>query len=461
MLGKKDLHSYQIRAVNHIINNRGCALYLDMGLGKTVSTLTAIEILLSNKRIEKPLIIAPKRVAESTWSDELAKWDHLSNLTISKILGKEEERIDAINATADIYIINRDNVKWLVDYKGKDWDYDMVVIDELSSFKSPKAKRFKALRSILGRLKRIVGLTGTPTPNGLLDLWSQIYLLDRGERLEKTITAYRNIYFKPGKRFNNIVYDWKPHDYSEDIINRKLSDICLSMQAKDYLELPEAIYNDIPIYLPKEILEQYRAFEREKIMELGDGSITADNAGILANKLRQFASGAMYCKKDSEEYETLHKAKIEALVELVDTSQENILIGYEFKHDLQRIKEAIPQFEIIGDGDTIRRWNDGKIKVAGGHPASMGHGLNLQRGGHQIVWFTTPWSLELYQQFNARLNRQGQTKTVGIHHLITKGTIDERVLRALGRKDNVQNSILETIKEIRRLWRDKETTERG
>lgn len=452
MLDKSNLHGYQVGAVNHIISNRGCALFLDMGLGKTVSTLTAIEILLTNNRIKRPLIIAPKRVAETTWSDELTKWSHLQGLTISKVLGTVKQREEALNAQADIYIINRENVQWLVEYCGKVWPFDMVVIDELSSFKSPRAKRFKALRSVLGQVHRIVGLTGTPTPNGLMDLWSQIYLIDRGERLEKTITAYRSIYFAPGRRNGHVVYDWRPYRFSFEIINRKLSDICLSMQAKDYLELPKIVYNEITVTLPDEVMELYKAYEREKIMELGDEPITASNAAVMANQLRQIASGAIYNEVGSTAYKLIHTQKVEALCELVDTSQSPILVGYEFRHDLDRIQEALPQFKLIDTPKSIRDWNAGKIAIGGGHPASMGHGLNLQEGGHHIVWFTPPWSLELYQQFNARLYRQGQARPVIVHHLVAKGTIDERVMQVLKGKGDVQSAILQTIKEIRERW---------
>lgn len=449
MLSKKDLHDYQVKAVNHIISNRGCALFLDMGLGKTVSTLTALEILLTNKRIRKPLIIAPKRVAECTWSDELTKWEHLKSLTISKILGTAQQRRDALRKRADLYIINRDNVTWLVDYLGDAFDFDTLVLDELSSFKSPKAKRFKALRKVLPKADRVIGLTGTPAPNGLIDLWSQIYLLDRGQRLEKTLTAYRSIYFTPGRSNGYIVYEWRPRPYSQDIINRKLSDICLSMSARDYLKLPDVMYSEIPVVLPEDVMARYKEFEREKIVELGDDPITATNAAVLANQLRQFASGALYKEAGSHQYEVIHSEKIEALKEIADTSQSNILVGYEFQHDYKRIKEAIPSFTKLDTTKDIKDWNQQKIPLAGGHPASMGHGLNLQRGGNHIVWFTPPWSLELYQQFNARLHRQGQDKPVMIHHLVAKGTIDERVMKVLRGKDDVQSAILETIKELR------------
>lgn len=452
MLTKSDLHQYQVKAVNHIIANRGCALFLDMGLGKTVSTLTAIEILLTNNRISKPLIIAPKRVAESTWTDELQKWQHLCGLTASKILGTVKQRKAALNAKADIYIINRDNVTWLVDQCRKDWPFDMVVIDELSSFKTPRSKRFKSLKSILGQVGRVVGLTGTPSPNGYMDLWSQIYLLDRGERLEKTVTAYRNIYFTPGRSNGHIVYEYRIRPYAEEIINRRIADICLSMQAKDYLQLPEAVYNVIRVYLPDDLLKRYKAFEREKIMELGDAPVTATNAGVLVGQLRQFASGAMYDDVGSSIYTEIHDYKIEALKEIAESAeslQSPILVGYEFKHDYERIKKSIPQFTKIDTPADIRKWNAREIPVAGGHPASMGHGLNLQKGGNQIVWFTLPWSLELYQQFNARLYRQGQDKPVIINHLICAGTVDERVFESLQSKEVTQQTIIDTIKALR------------
>lgn len=449
MLDKNNLHSYQVRAVNHIIQNRGCALFLDMGLGKTVSTLTAIEILHTAGRVAKVLVIAPKRVAESTWTDEQTKWSHLAGLRFAKILGTAEQRKEALSSEADIYLVNRENTQWLVDECGSEWPFDMVVIDELSSFKSQRSKRFKALRKVLGRVNRIVGLTGTPAPNSLMDLWAQIYLIDRGERLENTITRYRQIYFTPGKSKGHIVYEWLPRPYTQKAIEARLSDICLSMQAKEYLELPPIVYREVPIYLPTEVLAKYKEFEREKILELGNEPITASNAGVLANQLRQFASGALYNEVGSEEFTTIHNAKIDALTELADTSQSSILVGYEFRHDLERIRKALPEFRQLDTPRDMKEWNEGKIAVAGGHPASMGHGLNLQKGGNHIVWFSIPWSLELYQQFNARLYRQGQARPVVIHHLVAKGTIDERVMQVLRGKASVQQSILDTIKAIR------------
>lgn len=449
MLDKTNLHSYQVRAVNHIIQNRGCALFLDMGLGKTVSTLTAIEILHTAGRVKKVLVIAPKRVAESTWTDEQTKWSHLAGLRFAKILGTAEQRRQALSSEADVYLVNRENTQWLVDECGLEWPFDMVVIDELSSFKSQRSKRFKSLRKVLGRVNRIVGLTGTPAPNSLVDLWAQIYLLDRGERLENAITRYRQIYFTPGKSKGNIVYEWLPRPYAQKAIEARISDICLSMQAKEYLELPPIVYREVPIYLPTEVLAKYKAFRKKKYIELGKEFITASNAGVLANQLRQFASGALYNAVGGDAYTTIHNAKIDALAELADTSQSSILVGYEFRHDLERIKKALPEFRQLDTPRDMKEWNDGKIAVAGGHPASMGHGLNLQKGGNHIVWFSIPWSLELYQQFNARLYRQGQARPVVIHHLVAKGTIDERVMQVLRGKASVQQSILDTIKAIR------------
>lgn len=449
MLSKSNLHNYQVKAINHILANYRCGLFLDMGLGKTVSTLTAIEILMTNKRIRKPLIIGTKRVAETTWSDELEKWEHLQNLTISKILGTKSQRIKALKANADLYIINRENVEWLVTTLGNYWDFDMVVIDELTSFKSPSAKRFKALRRVLGRCKRVVGLTGTPAPKGLMDLWAQLYLIDNGERLGKTITSYRNNYFRPGWQNGYIVYSWNLLPSAEDEINRRISDICISMDAKDYLELPPLMSNEVEVKLTPSVMQQYKDFEREKILELGDTPITSANAAVLSSQLRQYTSGAIYIEKGGDKYKTIHDAKIDALLELCESISGNILIGYEYRHELERIRKALPEFRMLDTPKDIRDWNDGKIKVAGGHPASMGHGLNLQRGGSTIIWVTPPWSLELYQQFNARLYRQGQSKPVMIHHLVVKGSIDKRVMQSLKSKDATQRGLMEAIKTIR------------
>lgn len=441
-------HEYQKHSINHIIDHPASGLFLDMGLGKTVTTLTAIENLIWLGEVNKVLVIAPLRVAEDTWSTEVDKWDHI-DLRISKILGKEKDRLAAIKEDANIYVINRENVEWLVKLLINKWPFDMVVIDELSSFKSSKSKRFRALKKVRPYFKRIVGLTGTPTPNGLIDLWPQIYLLDGGQRLGKTITGYKDQYFKPGRRNGNIIYNWDLREGSEEQIHKRIGDICISMMAKDYLDLPERVDNIININLHDKALNNYKKFEKELVIELGEEDITAANAAVLTNKLLQMANGAIYT--DDKFVKEIHDKKIDRLLEIVDTSDNKpVLVFYNFKHDYSRISEVLSNKKVkhqtLDTSEDIKKWNNGEIQVALLHPASAGHGLNLQYGGNIIIWFGLTWSLELYQQANARLHRQGQTETVIIHHLIAKGTVDEDVMKALGNKEVNQNMLLEAVK---------------
>lgn len=441
--------NYQQYAINHVIDNSASGLFLDMGMGKTVSTLTAIDDLILLGEVNKILVIAPLRVAEDTWSTEVDKWDHLKHLRISKILGSKKQREEAINTEADIYVTNRENVDWLVTECFNNWIWDMVVIDELSSFKSSKAKRFRALKKVRPYFKRIVGLTGTPAPNSLIDLWPQIYLLDGGQRLGKTITGYKERYFKPGRRNGYIVYNWELKEGSEETIQNKISDICISMSAKDYLDLPERIDNKVEITLPIKVMDTYKQLEKDLVLEIGEEDITAANAAVLTNKLLQLANGAIY--SEDKEVVRIHDEKLDRLEEIIDIANcKPVLVFYNFKHDYDRISKMLTKNKIkhqaLNTSDEIKKWNNGEIQVALLHPASAGHGLNLQYGGNIIVWFGLTWSLELYQQANARLHRQGQKETVIIHHLIAKGTVDEDVMNALANKEVNQNMLLEAVK---------------
>lgn len=441
--------NYQQYSINHIIDHKASGLFLDMGMGKTVSTLTAIDNLLFLDEVYKVLVIAPLRVAEDTWSTEVEKWDHLKHLKISKILGTKKQRKDALMKDADIYVTNRENVDWLVNECFSSWIWDMVVIDELSSFKSSKAKRFRALKKVRPYFKRIVGLTGTPAPNSLIDLWPQVYLLDGGLRLGKTLTGFKDRYFTPGRRNGYVIYDWKLKEGAEESIQSKISDICISMSAKDYLDLPERIDNRIEITLPAKVMDTYKQLEKDLVLEIGDEDITAANAAVLTNKLLQLANGAIY--SEDKEVVRIHDEKLDKLEEIIDTSNgKPVLVFYNFKHDFNRISEMLIKRKIkhqtLNTSEDIKKWNDGEIPVALLHPASAGHGLNLQYGGNIIVWFGLNWSLELYQQANARLHRQGQKEIVIIHHLIAKGTVDEDVMNALANKEVNQNILLEAVK---------------
>lgn len=440
-------YPYQQRAIDHILKYPASALFLDMGLGKTVCTLTAIKELLDCFEVSKVLIIATKRVALSTWTDEAAKWEHLHDLRLSRVLGTERERKAALGRDADIYVINRENVVWLTEYLGSDWPFDMMVIDELSSFKSSSAKRFRALRRFRPRVHRVVGLTGTPASNGYMDLWAEMYLLDQGERLGKTITGYRSTYFRPGRQNGYVVYDWKLLPGADKVIQHKIGDICLSMSAEDYLELPELLVNDVRVPLPEKAMKAYKKMERDKVLEVLDQEISAFQAATLMGKLLQMANGAVY--DDDGGVTELHKAKLDALGELLESAQgQPVLCFYSYKHDLERIRETFKSYEprTLDSEKDIRDWNEGRIRLLLAHPASAGHGLNLQAGGHILVWFGLPWSLELYQQANARLHRQGQTERVIVHRILAEGTADDIVREKLERKGLTQDELLEKLK---------------
>ena len=442
-------HKYQEYTTDKIINNEACGALVDMGLGKTVSTLTAIDRLINEYLdISKVLVIAPKRVAEDTWSTEIEKWDHLRHLTISKVLGDERRRLEALRKKADIYIINRENIAWLVTHYGGSFPFDMVVIDELSSFKNPKSIRFRALRSVMPKVARKVGLTGTPTPNGLIDLWPQIYLLDQGQRLGKTITSYRDRYFRPGKRNGHIVYKYDIRDTTESEIYEKIGDICFSMKAEDYLDLPKRVDVVREITLPEAVLKKYEAFERDLILSLEDvDNISALNAASLTGKLLQFANGAVY---DSEKnVHEIHTEKLEALSEEMEAANgKPVLVFYQYKHDLDRILKHFKAYkpEVLNGQKEIKKWNEGNIPMLLAHAASAGHGLNLQYGGHHIEWFGCPWSSELYLQAVARLDRQGQRFPVVNTRLVCKGTMDEDVIKSLSGKITQQDAVMSALK---------------
>ena len=445
-------HKYQLTAINHVINVPKCGLFLDMGLGKTVSTLTAIKELKYNRfQVNKVLIIAPKKVAEGTWSKEKDKWNHTKDFRVSLVLGSQQKRIKALSVNADLYIINRENIPWLVDYLRNDWYFDTVVIDESSSFKNSQSKRFKALKMVLPKINRLIELTGTPSPNGVEDLWAQIYLLDQGERLEKYITHFRNRYMDLNKRNRSQIFDYKVKEGVYDHIINKISDICISMKSEDYLELPDLSYNEIPVVLNDKARKDYDKMERDFVLELEEAEedITAVNAAALSNKLLQISNGAVY--DNSGIYTEVHNAKIDSFLELVESLQgRSLLVFYNFQHDKERIKKALEKSNLVvrelkttQDEDD---WNARKIDILLTHPASAAYGLNLQEGGNHVCWFGLTWNLEHYQQANKRLHRQGQKEKVIIHHLVTQDTRDEDVMRALDSKADVQEEILQSLK---------------
>lgn len=444
-------HDYQTYAIEYIKNNPISAIFLDMGLGKTSITLTALnDLLFDSFDIRKVLVLAPLRVARNTWSAEIEKWEHLKDLQYSIVIGSEKARLEALKTKADIYIMNRENVQWLVEKSGQVFDYDMVVVDELSSFKSHESKRFKAFMKVRPKVKRIVGLTGTPSSNGLMDLFAEFKLLDMGERLGRFIGQYRINYFKPDKMNGPIVYSYKPITGAENMIYNRISDITISMKATDYLKMPELISSKYEVYMDKKEQEQYDAFKKRLVLQIEDGEITASNAAALSGKLLQMANGAVY--SDDLTIMNIHDRKLDALEDMIESANgKPVLVAYWFKHDLERIIEKLDQLKVVysklDSDESIKKWNAKKLEVGLIHPASAGHGLNLQSGGSTLIWFGLTWSLELYQQTVARLWRQGQTEnTVVIQHIITKGTIDEQILKALEAKDNTQSALIEAVK---------------
>lgn len=446
-------HAYQQHCIDQILKIKKLGLFLDMGLGKTVTTLTAIRELKYNRfLVRKVLVIAPKKVAEGTWTKEKDKWDHTKILRVSQVLGSQAKRIRALNTPADLYIINRENVVWLVNYYRNSWPFDMVVVDESSSFKNHSAKRFKALAAVSPRIDRMVELTGTPSPNGLDDLWAQIYLLDEGERLGKKYTHFRERYFQPDKRgADGMVYSYAAKPGTEESILKRISDICISMKAEDYLQLPDITFHEIPVELDEKSRKAYSDLERQMVLELPEDeeNISVTSAAALSNKLLQLANGAVY--DDDHAVHEVHTCKIEAFLELIESLQgKPVLVFYNFQHDRERILKALSgsglrarELKTTQDEDD---WNGRKIDVLLTHPASSAYGLNLQQGGNHVVWFGLTWNYELYTQANKRLHRQGQTEKVIIHHLVCSGTRDEDVMTALQKKDDVQNWVMESLK---------------
>ena len=444
-------HSYQVYCRNKIIELPNIALFLEMGLGKTAITLDAIRELRYNYfQAGKVLIIAPKKVAESTWESEAAKWQELAGLTFSRVLGTAVQRVDALRRPADIYLINRENTQWLVDYYKRAWPFDMVVIDESSSFKSHKAKRFKALKLVRSRIRRMVLLTGTPSPKSLIDLWAQLYLLDEGKRLGRTISSYRDTYFVPDKRNQTTIFSYAPREGADKEIYNRISDICISMRSADYLELPELIYDDVPVMLDEKATRIYKKLERETLLQIDDDTaITAGTAAVLTNKLLQLCNGAVYDEQGA--VIELQECKLEALIETIEQlGDEHAMICYNFKHDKDRILRALSgsgkRVAVYEGPQQEQAWNAGDIDLLLVQPASCGYGLNLQAGGHHIIWFGLTWSLELYQQTNKRLHRQGQDHPVIVHHLIVQGGVDEDVLASLQHKGDSQDSLLNALK---------------
>lgn len=448
-------HTYQTRLKDFIIANRYAFLTVDMGLGKTVTTLTAVRELLEDYlEASRVLVIAPKSVAENTWTSECAKWDHLQHLRVSVVMGDEKHRVRALEAEADLYVINRENVAWLTGHLGKDWDFDTVIIDESSSFKNPASQRFKALRKVRPRIRRVILLTGTPSPNGHMDLWAQMWLIDMGERLGRTLGAYRTRYFKPGRSNGHVVYDWHLQPGAADAISEKMQDVTVSLKAEDWLEVPDLIESDIRIALSPTESKAYRDFERDQLAVMDGKDIEAVTAAALANKLLQFTGGAMY---DTEHgWHIVSDAKLRALEDIIETAgEEPVLVFYQFKHELTRLQERFKPLHPVtfsGEPDILRDWNTGRIRMLLCQPASVQYGLNMQNGGHIIVWYTPTWNLEQYQQANARLHRQGQERPVLCYRLICDGTIDERVIAAVSSKNHAQESLLAQIRALQQKY---------
>ena len=448
-------HEYQSYCIDYIKTHPVSALLLDMGLGKTVITLTAIQDLVVDElAVTKVLVVAPLRVARDTWPQEVKKWDHLKNLSVSVVVGDKATRIAALNHRAIVYVINREMVGWLVDYyqsNGLRWDFDMVVLDELSSFKNWKSQRFRALKKIRPMVKRMVGLTGTPTSNGLMDLWAEIGILDQGQRLGRFIGRYREAYFRPAAMNpqTGIVFRYEPREGAEEMIYNRISDISISMKAKDYLHMPDCIYNTVSVQMDSRERQLYDKMAKNLLLHLEDGDIDAANAAALSNKLLQMSNGAVY--DEEGRVREIHNHKLEALEDLIEAANgQNVLIAYWFKHDRDRIMKYLKDCGYspreMKSSEDINDWNKGEVPVALIHPASAGHGLNIQSGGHILIWFGLTWSLELYQQTNARLWRQGQQEVVTIHHIITEDTVDENVMKALESKDATQERLISAVR---------------
>lgn len=443
-------YPYQQYCIDSIIYNRAVGLFLDMGLGKTVITLTAIHDLRYNRwKVAKPLIVAPKKVAEATWNTEAQKWDHLKKMRIVPVLGTLQQRLRALATPADAYVINRENVTWLVEHFKNEWPFDMVVLDESSSFKNGSSKRFKSMKLVRSRIRRIVELTGTPSSNGLEDLWAQVYLLDGGARLGKTMGAYRDRYFIPGKRNRTTIFSYTPKDGSFEMIKNAISDICISMKAEDYITLPDVIHNDIPVVLDAPAAKAYHQLETDLLLQIDENTITAGTAGVLTGKLLQLCNGAIY--DENKKALSVHDCKIDAFLELIEQlNGQHALVFYNFQHDRDRLVAALTttklRVRVYSQARDEVDWNNGEIDVLLAHPASCGYGLNLQRGGHHAIWFGLTWSLEQYEQANKRLHRQGQEHPVVIHHLIVRDGMDEDVIAALQYKGDMQNALMTALK---------------
>ncbi|ADH98304.1 SNF2-related protein [Salisediminibacterium selenitireducens] len=451
-------HDYQQYAIDFICQQRIASLILDMGLGKTVITLTALfDLLLDSFHVRKVLVVAPLRVGRDVWPEELDKWDHLEPLRYEVAIGNPEERLAALHRSAPITIINRENITWLIEKSGYPFDFDMVVIDELSSFKSHQSKRFKSMMKVRSKVTRIVGLTGTPSSNGLMDLWAEYRLLDKGERLGRFISHYRDAFFEPDKRNQQVIFTYKLKPGAEEQIYERIQDITISMKGSDHLSLPPLIVNERHVQLSEKEMARIEAIKRDLIITVEGEDITASNAAALSGKLLQMANGAVY--DDQGQPIAIHERKLDALEDMVEAANgKPVLIAYWFKHDLDRIQAWI-EATVLSNAASIQQWNEGRIQVGLIHPASAGHGLNLQFGGSTLIWFGLTWSLELYQQTNARLYRQGQTESVAIHHLIGKGTLDERVMKALKKKDVSQTAFIDAVKAELQLYEEEKTHE--
>ena len=443
-------YPYQVYCHNRIIDTPRVGLFLDMGLGKTVITLSALNDLKYNRfAMRRALVIAPKKVAEDTWQTEAAKWNHLSHLRVVSVMGTATQRVRAMQEVADVYVINRENTQWLVEHYGHGWPFDVVVLDESSSFKNHQAKRFKALKAVRGKINRIIELTGTPNPHGLMDLWAQVYLLDGGKRLGRTISVYRDLYFVPDKRNHTTIFSYAPKAGADQAIYSAISDICISMKAEDYLALPEIVYEDIPVVLTGAAARAYKQLARDAVLEVDEETITANNAAALSGKLLQLCNGAVY--DEDHNVVPVHDCKIEAFMETVEQlGGQHAIVCYYFKHDLDRLLSALAKTKlrvrVYHDARDKDDWNAGKIDLLLIQPASCGYGLNLQEGGHHIIWFGLTWNLEEYQQANKRLHRQGQAHPVIVHHLVVKGGRDEDVIASLAGKDDVQEALLQSLK---------------
>lgn len=453
-------YEYQQTAIKWIIDNPRCGLFLDMGLGKTVSTLTAIQQLMDDCEISRTLVVAPKKVAETTWTTEAQKWDHLKSLKVAKVMGTEKQRKLALAEKADVYVIGRDSFVWLVGIFGGMLPFDVLVIDELTSFKSSKSNRFKAMRMATPTAKRVIGLTGTPAPNGLIDLWAQMYCIDMGERLGRSVTKYRETYFETHK-WNNIIVRCNVKKGYDEVIRKKIADICLSMQAKDYLQLPDLINHTINVQLSTATMQAYTKFEREKVLQFQDehqgetANVLAQSAAGLMNKLSQFANGAIY--DEDRNVHNVHDEKLDRLAEIIEAANgSSVLVFYQYKHDAARIAEKFKGYrvKVYTDEKQLIEWNAGQVDILLAHPASTAFGLNMQDGGHYIVWFGTGWNLELYQQANARLHRQGQQYPVQVYNLVCSGTVDERAVTALENKKGVQQGLLDSLNYLIRKHSD-------